>query len=1329
MKGTIDQLNFEVILKDEKFTARVQKDIELAKKLNSSLTNILNIRKQINSSYSAAATGAKAEAAAAEKTAKAHMKAKAAMEAAAKSASGSNGLMRGWLRFTATMWSIISVVRIFTKAIGSAIKKISDFQQANANLATIMQVSRKEVRVLTEDALMLGRTTEWTASQVTELQTALAKLGYNIPQIRNMQESVLQFATSVGANLPDAANLAGAALRMFGMHSSEMQKALEILTASTNKTALDFEKLKVALPYAGSIANSIGFDIAQTASLLGVLSNAGLSSSRAGTGLRQILLELSKQNGKLQTAMGGNIKTFDDFVRGLQLMRDRGLEAGEAAKLVSTRASGALLVLANGVDDIKRLNNEVRDTDGLLKTIQAERLDTLHGSTLLLKSAWEGLIQTFRDSAGPMKDVVDWLTKIIRYTSLAASRANRVAQGTDNVTGSDELTDRFKKRYDDMVKSLVGKGMTPAAAASEAEKVVKEEMTKWLKGARGSLADMQKNGYSESVFNRFLMSTPLTAWTVGGKMKKGRAANEQIEAIENAIDSVTAYMSNHAKESAEITANNYLDQWRLIFDTKGEKAARDAADSVIKNFNGDAAMKKRLIDMQAQLDEYINGGGAGGASDRGHVTLADEKMQERERINDLNRDAQQLRKRADAYAKLEPYFGDETQSIMARIFGKGDYSMASIEKQVMDIVTELKKLGNEGSDAADALENAWGLDEASKLEKQAKAAKKAVDDYEKAFSKFDKDWGTGATGVSGKAEKALRDYNNEAKKIEDEYLELKEAGTKANKDEQKSWEDLYKARKKANQAKFSDTINGLADDIFKESMKGFDLSDWNDKTFAQIQAIRNALNSVKVPDAIREMLEKTPEGKTLLDNLDKALNKLVSDMNKNTVNPEWWKKVGKEIRLVAGDFNDVADAAVKYGEAIGKEWGDALETMKEMAETLSVMAERWVKGDWIGVASAGLSFLIKKFIEAATEAKRFELRLAELQEQTRHATLMNAISNLGESVFGTNDLEKLRLGMDGVNDALKRMNELAGKGFYGKVGWSTGNWFLDLLSKINGDGSAGTGTQWFSNFAAALSKYNLPVYDENGILNRDSLDALKELTPEMEAHIQKLIDTIDEYYAALEKVEGVMNELVGNVADEAASKLVDQWIEAGDAALDYADILDDVARSYAKMVLKDMVMQSMPKDLVKDLTAFAVRGDNENFMKALAGAMEGVKNMEPYIQRVLQALEPYFVREDESKAGSVGKGIQSITEDTASLLASYINAIRADVAGIRAQGAAGWENVAVIGAYVPTLNDYLVMIQADTANIAESNAAILDNIQSMMGDGLNGGRALRVAVQ
>ncbi len=1348
-RGTIDQLNFEVILNDTKFDAQVRKDIALANQLNTSLTNSLNLRKKLvveERSFAKAAT----------QTATAQQRAQAAIERQAKGMTSSGlSLNRAWLRFSATMWSIVSIVRLFVRTIGQAIKNISEFQQANANLATIMQVSKQEIETLTNDALMLGRTTEWTASQVTELQTALAKLGYNIPQIQNMQASVLQFATAVGAKLPDAANLAGAALRMFGMHSSEMQKALEILTASTNKTALDFEKLKVALPYAGAIAHSIGFDIAQTSSLLGVLTNAGLASSRAGTGLRQVLLELSKQNGKLQTAMGGNIKTFDDFVRGLQLMRDRGLEAGEAAKLVSTRASSALLILANGVDDIKRLNEEVRDTDGLLKTIQAERLDTLHGSTLLLKSAWEGLIQTFRDSAGPMKDIVDWLTKIIRATSLAASRANRVAQGTKDVVGSDQLTKQFKEQYEGIIKNLVEEGMAPENAAKEAAKVVNEAMQKWRDEA---FAANTHDGIDEKGWYKFLTkSIPVVKWITKGATRKWRARDEQVDAIDNAMGAMSDYMDNHITEQAEIAANEYLDQWRIVFDTKGADAARAAADSLIKSFSGDADMKKRLVAMRDSLEEYITGGGEGGARDRGKGPTA--LQIQNEAISDLKMQAQYVRHLADAYEKLEPYLGEGTNAKMVELFGAGNYSPENLEAQIMAIASALRALGNEGADAATALEQAWGLDKFSQVVKQLEKDKKVADDAQKAMEKYQEtlrkwmgeDFNLEGTGFDYDINKIFTDYNTKVSTVQEKYLDAVEQAQEAHKgnaeaiaEETAKLAELRDAEIAYVRATAQEKINDLAESYLKDQyfMRGISMDHLGDMTLGQLRNLRKELTEISkdaqrlgidlsgvtgflaslgmdietlTEEDLESLKDKLPETAIETIKFMKAMNdtglsvevlqeKIQSAIKKgfNNLDEQEKKAISKFAKYAANQILELADSLNELGEAMGNI------RMQETAKSISVLGD-FAKSVSQGFSQAGpfgaivgaVASIGKTILADLTEQEREAAEAAEKMADAMrnyNAEMDRAAVAAQSSVLGTNQLGKVRVYVE----QLRRYKK-----------------YIDDIFSFDLSSDAGRETWAIWNSYGAV--------DENGVPDLDKIKSLidsglwtGEDAKEMEAAIER-------YKDALKEVDGIIESVFGDIAANAADKIVNSWIEAGNAALDYADILDDVAKAYSKMLIQSMIMETALDPITEDLKKAFNENRYEDAMAMVANAMGAIEEAAPMYEQILRAFDPYFKRGDESAgSNSLGSGIKSITEDTANLLASYMNAIRADVSYIRSMYENGFEGVAELGASLPTLNDYLAQIAATNYDTAQNTQRILSELQSVIGAPGTSGMVVRV---
>ena len=1367
--ANIDQLNFKVVLDDTGFQTQINKNIADANRLNKALTQALNVKvssKQIVTdkglSNARQMSGILDEIAqkirtmpkgkflvgdadrlnaTLEQTNKKLDQIIAKTQEAGKSATGLN---RAWLRFTATFWSVISIVRIFTRTLGKAIENISSFQQANANLATIMQVSRKEIEVLTNDALMLGRTTEWTASQVTELQTALAKLGYNIPQIRNMQESVLQFATSVSADLTDAANLAGSALRMFGMHSTETQKALEILTASTNKTALDFEKLRVALPYAGAIAHSIGFDVAETTSLLGVLANSGLAASRSGTGLRQILIELSQQNGKLQQAMGGNIRTFDDFVNGLQRLRDSGIEAGEAANLVQKRAAAALLILANGVDDIRRLNKEVRDTDGLLENIQKDRLNTLHGATLLLKSAWEGLIQTFRDSAGPMRDVVRLLTKIINATSLAASRANRVAQGTKDIVGSDSLTKQWNDKFDSLLKS----GKSP----EEATRIVQDDMQKYLSGAYQTLAGWQQKGYKETPFRNFLYKNPVTHF-FAYKTKNGRIANEQVEAVENSIDAVNDYMKNRATEEAEIAANAYLEEWKAVFDTKGEKAAREAM-SKVAGFD----------DMKTRMEAYIANGGLEGAEDRGKGKDT--------KATDKNSDARQniraqislLEKIKSIYDRRAGVFGED--SAASWVLENMDYNVKNLDADLESLIAKLRALGDaESVAAAESIEASMGLDQTSKDIKAFNEAKKALDEYEKALAKFDKDWGTGDTsGASYKVESVLKKYTNEKKKIEDDWVDLQKKAAAANREVTKAEIDLYEARKKANDNTADEGIRGHVDDIVKGKFSGKELSDWSHKSLADIVGIKKAVEEMDIPEDIKQMVLKK-RGSDGLKALKEALEEYKKNLVSGTVDPALFQKTAKYAKQVAKYISAAGDAMERLGAATSDmRLSDAGQAVSAIGQNLSAAAEGYEKsGHWIGAVVGGVVDIFNQVVDAVGNANE---KMREMEEAVRNVRIEsealrfnNVLSYGVDGIFGENFVKRVQNAVRGINDlktGLSALNDEQRKAFewikkveIGPLTNGTAETIPNILAGLAtpsaGDMNIRTdhsfwGGDTFKTLQAIADEWNMALTDDNDNLNSKLLDeVLKQygdLNDGMKDWLTGAKQYSEEYAQAMEQIEDATKDVFDNLASDMADQFIDNFLAMGNAVDDlsgtFANLGDAILRSFLQSYILDEILGKYEEKAKSALTKYANKEMTpEEYAAWLDGFADTVQEesetLAPAINGMIEAFKDRgLMNIDEDTANSIGSGIKSITEDTANLLASYINAIRADVSYIRMMQEKGWGTIENLGGALPTLQDYLAQIAATNYDTAQATNRILSELQSVIGAPGTSGMVVRV---
>ena len=315
--------------------------------------------------------------------------------------------------FSAVAAGAVTGIIALGRGIAGAVSKIKGFEQSNVNLSTILGVNVREMQGLTESALQLGRTTEYTAQQVTNLQIELAKLGFNQGQIVNMQKYILQFATAVGADLPEAAAVAGSTLRAFGISSANTEDALATLAVATNKSALSFKRIQDSIGTVFPVANAFGISLKDTIALLGALANAGFDASSAATATRNILLNLADANGKLAQSLGGAATNFDEIINGLRELRDRGIDLSEALDLTDKRSVSAFSALLAGTESTKQLRKELENLDGALGKIQTERLDTLEGSTKILKSAWEGLMLSFRGSTGVLKSLTEGLTSVV----------------------------------------------------------------------------------------------------------------------------------------------------------------------------------------------------------------------------------------------------------------------------------------------------------------------------------------------------------------------------------------------------------------------------------------------------------------------------------------------------------------------------------------------------------------------------------------------------------------------------------------------------------------------------------------------------------------------------------------------------------------------------------------------------------------------------------------------------------------------------------------------------------------------------------------------------
>lgn len=310
-----------------------------------------------------------------------------------------------------------AVITGFQKLIGlfkSGVQSIVDFEAANSKLAAILGTTSKNIKDLITDAKRLGAETKYTAAQATALQIELAKLGFSRNEILQSTEYILKFAQATGSELPEAAALAGAALRMFNADTSETERYVSAMAVATTKSALSFSYLQTAMPIVGPVAKAFNFQIEDTLALLGKLADAGFDASMSATATRNILLNLADGSGKLAQALGKPVKTLPELVDGLKKLKEQGIDLNSTLELTDKRSVAAFNAFLTSADKIIPLREQISGVEKELGDMADTMGDNVQGAIYGLSSAWEAFMLSFSASTGPAKDVINFLARGIR---------------------------------------------------------------------------------------------------------------------------------------------------------------------------------------------------------------------------------------------------------------------------------------------------------------------------------------------------------------------------------------------------------------------------------------------------------------------------------------------------------------------------------------------------------------------------------------------------------------------------------------------------------------------------------------------------------------------------------------------------------------------------------------------------------------------------------------------------------------------------------------------------------------------------------------------------
>lgn len=294
----------------------------------------------------------------------------------------------------------------------------------------IAGASAGEFDAMKQAAIDLGANTSKSASEVAGAMTELAAKGFDANQTIAVMPGIISAAEASGEDLALTSDTVASALNIWGLEAADASKVADVLAESANSTAAGIEDMQYAFKYAGSPAAALGVSMEETAAAVGLMTNAGLDGSNAGTALRASLLALlnpSEQNSKMMESMGiavtdakGNFVGLSGLVDNLSKSMEGQTDTQKAAtlaSLVGTEAvSGFMALMEAGPAKIDDMTASLENSAGASAEAAAKMKDGIGGAFEQLSGAAESLAISFGDKLVPAVTVVanflsDLLTK------------------------------------------------------------------------------------------------------------------------------------------------------------------------------------------------------------------------------------------------------------------------------------------------------------------------------------------------------------------------------------------------------------------------------------------------------------------------------------------------------------------------------------------------------------------------------------------------------------------------------------------------------------------------------------------------------------------------------------------------------------------------------------------------------------------------------------------------------------------------------------------------------------------------------------------------------
>lgn len=295
----------------------------------------------------------------------------------------------------------------------------TQFESGMSEVQAISGATGSDLEELTEKAKEMGAKTKFSATESAAAFKYMAMAGWKTEEMLSGIEGVMNLAAASGEDLAMVSDIVTDSLTAFGLSAKDSSHFADILAASSSNSNTNVAMLGESFKYCAAIAGSMGYAAEDTALALGLMANAGIKSSMAGTSLRSVMTRMAKPTKETQAAMEklglsltdeqGKMKSFreimDDMRVGFKQLT-KSEKAQYAAMLAGKPAMSGLLALVNTSEkDYNKLADAIDNCEGATQEMADTMNDNVKGQFTIMKSALEGLgITAYEHFEVPIKE-------------------------------------------------------------------------------------------------------------------------------------------------------------------------------------------------------------------------------------------------------------------------------------------------------------------------------------------------------------------------------------------------------------------------------------------------------------------------------------------------------------------------------------------------------------------------------------------------------------------------------------------------------------------------------------------------------------------------------------------------------------------------------------------------------------------------------------------------------------------------------------------------------------------------------------------------------------